>query len=374
KTGFRNTIKGGKFLLKGIQKGAVKGAKSFKQLAKKLGDKLKFDKYRFTFKNRRFKLEGHLNPWVKLAEGGEIVEVDEAEVKGISPHQNVVTTKGEGTLLSESDIQISKTKVPADQWNNFKRDFEGNNEALELLNKRPELIETWQKLDELGIDNSIKNNILSIEVANKIEKPFFDNDIIANNKKLRQVLEGLNQLDEVGDVGKYIAKQIKKGQFEDVEDFAILIGSIKKSGNPVDGVPPTIAGHPGFPVGQTLKRMEKSKVPNSRKVLEDKTAGDIDYGELATDGIYKYSKAYQFKSAADPKKVSKAINTKTIKKQLQDVDAEEKIFEVEMRSGTLDDLKAFEQSILDRVNDAKNAIPDLKINITDLEGNIIKSF
>jgi len=45
-----------------------------------------------------------------------------------------------------------------------------------------------------------------------------------------------------------------------------------------------------------------------------------------------------------------------------------------MRSGTLNDLNTYSQSILDRVNDAKSRVPDLIINITDLSGNVLKSY
>ena len=49
---------------------------------------------------------------------------------------------------------------------------------------------------------------------------------------------------------------------------------------------------------------------------------DIDYGVLAVGGTNKYKIAYQFKSAADPKKVSKAVKVGDIEDQLKNADTE----------------------------------------------------
>ena len=235
------------------------------------------------------------------------------------------------------------------------------------LNEKPELVKV---LDDAEIDDRLRKNVLNVEIADKMKKPFFDTDAFANNKKIKQVIEGADQL---GDKGKYISETIKKGDFNDVPGYKKLIGTIKKSGNP----PPDYTAHPSWAVAQTLKKAEKATgVPNARKVFEDVKNGvhDIDYAELATSGAKKYSKAFQFKSVASTSKVAKAIDANKIASQLKNADASKRIFEVEMRSDTLSDLSQFSQSIADRVANAKSLVPDLVINITDSAGNIIKTY
>jgi hypothetical protein len=72
KTAGKNIVKGGKFALQGLKNGFSRGAKSVRALAGKLRE-LRFRKFRITIQNRKWRLEGKVNPWVLLA-SGDIVE------------------------------------------------------------------------------------------------------------------------------------------------------------------------------------------------------------------------------------------------------------------------------------------------------------
>ena len=93
----KNVIKNGKLLMKGLKSGFAKGAKSVKDLAKKLWQQVRFKKFRIRIAKRRFILEGYINPWVLLADGtienvniegrhsevGELLDVAGKEKEGI---------------------------------------------------------------------------------------------------------------------------------------------------------------------------------------------------------------------------------------------------------------------------------------------------
>ncbi|MEQ9356521.1 hypothetical protein [Coleofasciculus chthonoplastes] len=65
--GAKTAFKNGKIMLKGVKSGFAKGAKSLDDIAKRLKDKLSFNKFKITFRNRELALWGHINPWKKLA-------------------------------------------------------------------------------------------------------------------------------------------------------------------------------------------------------------------------------------------------------------------------------------------------------------------
>jgi len=65
--GAKTAIKNGKIMLQGVKGGFAKGAKSLDDLARRLGNKLRFNKFKITFRNRELALWGHINPWMKLS-------------------------------------------------------------------------------------------------------------------------------------------------------------------------------------------------------------------------------------------------------------------------------------------------------------------
>ena len=52
-----------------VKRGFAKGAKSLDDLAKRLGNKLRFNKFKIRRQGLRIQLLGHINPWVLLADG-----------------------------------------------------------------------------------------------------------------------------------------------------------------------------------------------------------------------------------------------------------------------------------------------------------------
>jgi hypothetical protein len=64
--GAKTALKNGKIMLQGVKGGFAKGAKSLDDLARRLGNKLRFNKFKITFRNRELALWGHINPWMKL--------------------------------------------------------------------------------------------------------------------------------------------------------------------------------------------------------------------------------------------------------------------------------------------------------------------
>jgi hypothetical protein len=64
--GAKTALKNGKIMLGGVKGGFAKGAKSLDDLARRLGNKLRFNKFKITFRNRELALWGHINPWMRL--------------------------------------------------------------------------------------------------------------------------------------------------------------------------------------------------------------------------------------------------------------------------------------------------------------------
>ena len=65
--GAKTAFKNGKLVFKGVKGGFAKGVKSLDDLATRLKNKLGFNKYMITFRNRVLALWGHINPWKRLA-------------------------------------------------------------------------------------------------------------------------------------------------------------------------------------------------------------------------------------------------------------------------------------------------------------------
>ncbi|UXX77746.1 GH-E family nuclease [Reichenbachiella carrageenanivorans] len=121
--GAQAAIKNGKFVMKGVKKSTLKGAKSIDDLTQKLMKQLRFKKFRFTLKQRRFKLEGQVNPWVLLASGkiedrdidgnvGDLVKKADGSIEGV-----IVGTRGSkgGPKGAKSayvdDLQLDEAKA-----------------------------------------------------------------------------------------------------------------------------------------------------------------------------------------------------------------------------------------------------------------------
>jgi hypothetical protein len=67
--GAKTALKNGKIMLGGVKGGFAKGAKSLDNLAQRLGNKLRFNKFKIRRQGLRIQLLGHINPWIVIADG-----------------------------------------------------------------------------------------------------------------------------------------------------------------------------------------------------------------------------------------------------------------------------------------------------------------
>ncbi|WP_414549573.1 hypothetical protein [Anabaena sp. CCY 0017] len=97
--GTKFIIEKGKVLFKGIAGTALgKGFKRLKELGAGLLERMRFKKFRIRVENRRFRLEGEINPWVLLATG-EVIHIDEIP-KEARFGDEVSTAAGTGKVIS----------------------------------------------------------------------------------------------------------------------------------------------------------------------------------------------------------------------------------------------------------------------------------
>ncbi len=127
--GAKYLIKKGKVLFKGIAgSGIGKQFKRLQDLGQRLLNKMRFKAFRIRVKNRRFKLEGLINPWVIIA-SGKVTEVPEG-------------TSG-AVKIAEDEFATLKKGIPDD--NSLKKavssqkGFSSNTQALEELLKRTDI-------------------------------------------------------------------------------------------------------------------------------------------------------------------------------------------------------------------------------------------
>jgi hypothetical protein len=73
--GSQYVIRAGKVLLRGVGEAVARGVKSLRELGARLLSRTRFKGFRIRVAERRWNLEGRINPWVVLA-SGRIVEVD----------------------------------------------------------------------------------------------------------------------------------------------------------------------------------------------------------------------------------------------------------------------------------------------------------
>ncbi len=106
--GVKYVISKGKVLLKGIAGTRIgKQFKRLKDLGKGLLDRMRFKAFRIRVTNRRFRLEGLINPWVLLA-SGKIQYIDKADLPSFynqetsNPGDEVTTLAGnkKGTVVT----------------------------------------------------------------------------------------------------------------------------------------------------------------------------------------------------------------------------------------------------------------------------------
>ncbi|HEY9892650.1 MAG TPA: hypothetical protein V6D37_12785, partial [Candidatus Sericytochromatia bacterium] len=123
--GAKTALKNGKIMLGGVKGGFAKGAKSLDDLARRLGNKLRFNKFKIRRQGLRIQLLGHINPWIVLADGS-FAEVQTSEIPTNTKLGDELTTSlGEGKFIGD-DIPDLLKGIPGTtltKGKNFKDHF-----------------------------------------------------------------------------------------------------------------------------------------------------------------------------------------------------------------------------------------------------------
>ncbi|MEQ8754930.1 MAG: hypothetical protein RID09_15645 [Coleofasciculus sp. G1-WW12-02] len=139
--GAKYLIQKGKVLFKGIAgSGIGKQFKRLQDLGQGLLKKMRFKAFRIRVKNRRFKLEGLINPWIVLATGN-IVEVDASDIpSGTDLGDEITTSVGKKGKFIGDDVPDIVQGLPGSsltKGKNFKQHFIRHKDLLEnVLNKQ----------------------------------------------------------------------------------------------------------------------------------------------------------------------------------------------------------------------------------------------
>ncbi|KAB8333810.1 DUF4157 domain-containing protein [Scytonema tolypothrichoides VB-61278] len=214
--GSKYVINKGKVLFKGIA--GTKIGKQFKKLddlGRALLDRMRFKAFRILIKNRRFRLEGLINPWVLLA-SGEIKHFDDAELNSSSgkpkPGDSVTTKTGEtGTVVDES----TAIRTVGDNTGN-KMTAGNDNSPVRRIDENGNIEESYDYLNRLEqLKGKVEEDIAKIpKIEEKLKK--LKESKNPDQEKIRKVednIEKLKNLDE--DVNKrleVLEEQIKASE------------------------------------------------------------------------------------------------------------------------------------------------------------------
>ncbi|WP_062518903.1 HNH endonuclease [Paenibacillus jilunlii] len=190
-------IRGGKIVIKSLQKGLIKGAKKLRVLLDRVLQRFKFKKFKLERKGDHVLLYGEVNPWVLLA-NGRIKKVDDLEGK----------KAGISTQAEYDKIKSLKPSERREVYNNAVAKEDG-------------------KIDFDSISNSEKDaNHLEIEVEfdSKLARSYIKDIETRTGRKLPKV-----QLDRLKDAlrnKKYTKKSAKqtaknRKEFDKVRDEVI---------------------------------------------------------------------------------------------------------------------------------------------------------
>lgn len=203
KKGFQNTIKNGKFVLEGIKSVAPKGVKSLDDLAKFMGKKLRFKKFKIQIKGFRFNLLGLINPWVLLATG----EIKEVKIK-----------KGDKVgdfgkfVLKDNDAIVEGLLIG-------KKSKGGASKLVKKLKRAPKFRKDVMELCKEG-------NIDSAKLIRGLSKTPED--------KLKSILEGIKRVKNTEGFDKVLADLAGKGNFPLGAQWVLeYIGKNKRFANAV---------------------------------------------------------------------------------------------------------------------------------------------
>ncbi|MBD2245322.1 hypothetical protein [Nostoc sp. FACHB-888] len=243
--GSKYVIKKGKVLFKGI--GGTKIGKQFKKLddlGRALLDRMRFKAFRILIKNRRFRLEGLINPWVLIA-SGEIKHFNDKDLTH-GPNGSVTTPEGKpGTIITEGgsagkrpgsvqkleeikDIAKSN-KIPEERLWNLQRELDVS--KLEKLDDA-QILKELQRVDaefnklakSLGSEDIVKKLGLDLKLQDidKLITDLGDNAV----KKLSQDLKGSEIQTLVTDLGNNAVKKLSQDlKGNEIQDLVAKLGN-----------------------------------------------------------------------------------------------------------------------------------------------------
>jgi hypothetical protein len=106
--GAKTALKNGKIMLGGVKGGFAKGAKSLDGLARRLGNKLRFNKFKIRRQGLRIQLLGHINPWILLADGS-VKHVKQEELPELARvGDELMTPAGRGQIVALDDDLVDE--------------------------------------------------------------------------------------------------------------------------------------------------------------------------------------------------------------------------------------------------------------------------
>jgi len=191
--GAKTALKNGKIMLGGVKGGFAKGAKSLDDLARRLGNKLRFNKYKIRLKGRRLQLWGKINPEILIAETGEITEVT-GRKDAIQVSDEAL--KGLRSIKESANISPQVTKHIA-TW---------SEQGLE--NAKTWTREVWDEVDELL---ARKDPMVARVIQEAAERP--SEEAIARINKLAQVFRSKPPMPQSVTKGKEFSKKGEKGGY-----------------------------------------------------------------------------------------------------------------------------------------------------------------
>jgi hypothetical protein len=178
-----------------IKSATVKAAKTIRDLGRKIGDQFGFKKFRITIRNRKWRLEGKMNPWVLLA-NGQIIEVDEGTFKNPKAGKNVTLDGQRGVILGKSTPQVTEQVAQS-------------------------LIQSGHRIDDIARFANTPGGLEFIQKINKIQG--------IDPKRQAELFEIASKHGIMGD----ITKLLENGSLQNPQKLGTFIREIKegKAGN-----------------------------------------------------------------------------------------------------------------------------------------------
>ncbi|WP_299684589.1 AHH domain-containing protein [uncultured Dokdonia sp.] len=167
RNGSRRAVKNGKIVLQGVKRGSVKGAKSLKSAGRVLLKRLGFDRFRITRSGKRFKLEGHINPWVLLA-SGEVKHVDKDKIKGAKIGDEITVDGTRGRLIGTKDIEINSPLGKDIDNSGFSGGRNVRDTAAQTLEENKKI---FNRIDEIDADETLDIIQKKKKIKNKLKAP-----------------------------------------------------------------------------------------------------------------------------------------------------------------------------------------------------------